>query len=249
MARLRHPAGALGRLRQRLQDAGSELHGVGDLGVQAVVGQGPGLRGQPGAAVLLERRDSAVQPRTADGRRRLPEPPGPGDHGRLHGDRRTTRRARTCWSGRRRRGRCRPTRRSRSTRTSSTCSCSRGSSAMCWPRRGWPPTRASSAKSPRSSATYTGRDLLGTRYLPPFPYFMDSPNAFQVLPGDFVSHRGRHRHRAHVAGLRRGRHGDRRRRRTSSRSRPSTPRAGSTRRCPTTPASTSSTPTRRSSAT
>ena len=26
-----------------------------------------------------------------------------------------------------------------------------------------------------------------SRYLPPFPYFMDSPNAFQVLPGDFVT--------------------------------------------------------------
>ena len=32
-----------------------------------------------------------------------------------------------------------------------------------------------------------GRELLGVRYLPPFPYFMDSPNAFRVLPGDFVT--------------------------------------------------------------
>jgi isoleucyl-tRNA synthetase len=32
-----------------------------------------------------------------------------------------------------------------------------------------------------------GRDLLGVRYLPPFPYFLDSPNAFRVLPGDFVT--------------------------------------------------------------
>ncbi|OBK21075.1 isoleucine--tRNA ligase [Mycobacterium asiaticum] len=32
-----------------------------------------------------------------------------------------------------------------------------------------------------------GSDLLGTRYLPPFPYFMDAPNAFQVLPGEFVT--------------------------------------------------------------
>ena len=62
-------------------------------------------------------------------------------------------------------------------------------------------------------------------------------------------HRGRHRHRAHVAGLRRGRHGDHRRRRASSPSRRSTPRAASTRPCRTTPASTCSTPTRRSSAT
>jgi len=40
---------------------------------------------------------------------------------------------------------------------------------------------------PRILASYLGRELLGTRYLPPFPYFMDSPNAFAVLPGDFVS--------------------------------------------------------------
>ena len=35
--------------------------------------------------------------------------------------------------------------------------------------------------------TYTGEQLLGVRYLPPFPYFMDSTNAFQVLAGDFVT--------------------------------------------------------------
>ena len=35
--------------------------------------------------------------------------------------------------------------------------------------------------------TYTGEQLLGLRYLPPFPYFMDSTNAFQVLAGDFVT--------------------------------------------------------------
>ena len=44
--------------------------------------QGPGLRGLPGAALLLERRDAAVQPRAADGRRRLPDAPGPGRHRR-----------------------------------------------------------------------------------------------------------------------------------------------------------------------
>ncbi|MGZ5377571.1 MAG: isoleucine--tRNA ligase [Mycobacterium sp.] len=42
-------------------------------------------------------------------------------------------------------------------------------------------------EEPEVLATYTGRDLLGVRYLPPFPYFMDSTNAFQVLPADFVS--------------------------------------------------------------
>ncbi len=40
---------------------------------------------------------------------------------------------------------------------------------------------------PEVLATYRGSDLLGMRYRPPFPYFMDAPNSFQVLPGDFVS--------------------------------------------------------------
>ncbi|WP_006244730.1 isoleucine--tRNA ligase [Mycolicibacterium tusciae] len=42
-------------------------------------------------------------------------------------------------------------------------------------------------EEPEVLATYTGSELLGVRYLPPFPYFMDSTNAFQVLPADFVS--------------------------------------------------------------
>ncbi|SHT58148.1 Isoleucyl-tRNA synthetase IleS [Mycobacteroides abscessus subsp. abscessus] len=37
--------------------------------------------------------------------------------------------------------------------------------------------------------TYTGAELLGLRYLPPFPYFQQdaSPNAFTVLSGDYVT--------------------------------------------------------------
>jgi isoleucyl-tRNA synthetase len=42
-------------------------------------------------------------------------------------------------------------------------------------------------EEPNVLGTYSGRQLLGTRYLPPFPYFEDSPNAFRVLPADFVS--------------------------------------------------------------
>ena len=42
-------------------------------------------------------------------------------------------------------------------------------------------------EEPEILATHLGADLLGTRYLPPFPYFMDTANAFQVLPGDFVT--------------------------------------------------------------
>lgn len=42
-------------------------------------------------------------------------------------------------------------------------------------------------EEPAILATFTGRDLLGTRYVPPFPYFTGSANAFQVLSGEFVS--------------------------------------------------------------
>jgi isoleucyl-tRNA synthetase len=42
-------------------------------------------------------------------------------------------------------------------------------------------------EEPEMLGSYRGADLLGIRYVPPFPYFMNSPNAFQVLPGDFVT--------------------------------------------------------------
>ncbi|MCP9272677.1 isoleucine--tRNA ligase [Mycolicibacterium arenosum] len=46
-------------------------------------------------------------------------------------------------------------------------------------------------EEPEVLATYRGADLLGTSYLPPFPYFADSKtnssSAFQVLSGDFVT--------------------------------------------------------------
>ncbi len=42
-------------------------------------------------------------------------------------------------------------------------------------------------EEPEILGAYRGKDLLGIRYLPPFPYFMDSENSFQVLPAEFVS--------------------------------------------------------------
>ena len=36
-------------------------------------------------------------------------------------------------------------------------------------------------------ATHLGEQLLGTHYLPPFPYFADAVNSFQVLGAEFVS--------------------------------------------------------------
>ncbi|MCH9641949.1 MAG: isoleucine--tRNA ligase [Actinomycetia bacterium] len=44
---------------------------------------------------------------------------------------------------------------------------------------------------PQIVATYSGRDLVGVSYAPPFSYFndlrLDLPNVFSVLPADFVS--------------------------------------------------------------
>ena len=61
VAGLRHPAGPLGRLRARLQDARPRLHGERALGLQVPVRQGTGLPGPARAALLLERRDAAVR--------------------------------------------------------------------------------------------------------------------------------------------------------------------------------------------
>ncbi|MGB3481266.1 MAG: isoleucine--tRNA ligase [Mycobacterium sp.] len=45
-------------------------------------------------------------------------------------------------------------------------------------------------EEPQVVSTFRGADLLGLRYLPPFPYFTETDNAhnaFQVLSGDFVT--------------------------------------------------------------
>ncbi|OBB71127.1 isoleucine--tRNA ligase [Mycobacterium sp. 852014-52144_SCH5372336] len=42
-------------------------------------------------------------------------------------------------------------------------------------------------EEPEILGTYSGRELLETRYLPPFAYFADAPHSFRVLPADFVS--------------------------------------------------------------
>jgi isoleucyl-tRNA synthetase len=42
-------------------------------------------------------------------------------------------------------------------------------------------------EEPEVLGTYRGSDLVGLRYVPPFPYFMDSPNAFRVLAAEFVT--------------------------------------------------------------
>jgi isoleucyl-tRNA synthetase len=42
-------------------------------------------------------------------------------------------------------------------------------------------------EEPEILGEYRGQDLLRMRYLPPFPYFMDAENSFQVLPAEYVS--------------------------------------------------------------
>ena len=42
-------------------------------------------------------------------------------------------------------------------------------------------------EDPAILGSYTGEQLIGLRYLPPFAYFADSANAFQVLRGEFVT--------------------------------------------------------------
>ena len=42
-------------------------------------------------------------------------------------------------------------------------------------------------EDPAILGTYVGEQLLGLRYRPPFAYFADSENSFQVLRGDFVT--------------------------------------------------------------
>lgn len=46
---------------------------------------------------------------------------------------------------------------------------------------------AGEGEEPQVLGSYRGSELLDMRYTPPFPYFMDSANAFRVLAADFVS--------------------------------------------------------------
>ncbi len=81
----RRAAGPLGRLRQRLQDHGPALHGVGHVGLQGALRQGAHLRGLPRRALLLGGRDAAVELRDPP-RRCHPAAPGPGHHRRVRSD-------------------------------------------------------------------------------------------------------------------------------------------------------------------
>ena len=102
-------------------------------------------------------------------------------------------------------------------------------------------------EEPTVLGSYVGRDLLGVSYLPPFPYFMDSANAFRVLPGDFVTTEDG-TGIVHMAPA----YGEDDKATSDAADivavTPVDSKGRSTRRCPTTRASTSSLPTRTSSA-
>ena len=224
------------------------------VGLQDAVGQGPDLRGLPGALVLLaraRRRCRPPRPRwttsTATGRtRRSPSACGCASRRPDAGRRRTR------WSGRPRRGRCRPTSPSRCTRTSTTCvgRRRRTASATCSPRArvGRVRARARARSRPvlRTVHRHASWSARATRRRS-----TSSPAAAERAPGArrrLRHHRGRHRARAHRAGVRRGGQGRHRRRRHRGRSCPvDTRRQVRRARCRRTRACTSSTRTRRSS--
>ena len=101
--------------------------------------------------------------------------------------------ARARWrsSGRRPRGRSRPTWRSWSAATSTTSSSSRTSparrSGTCSPRPGWRRTRRSSGRTRTSSRAHRGADLLESSYTPPISYFLGHERAFRVVDADMVT--------------------------------------------------------------
>ena len=124
----------------------------------------------------------------------------------------------------------------------------RGGPALC-PRQGAACRLcARTRRRARDPRHLRGGDLLGTRYLPPFPYFMDAANSFQVLPGGHVTTEDG-TGLVHMAPA----YGEEDMGVTTPAGivavTPVDPRGRSMRRCPTTSASTCSRPIRRSSAT
>ena len=136
--------------------------------LRQICGQGPALRGPQGRALLPALRHRAVQrtrsrwaTRTSSTRRVYVRFPSPRTAARC-------RPATSCSSGRRRRGRSSPTRRSRSTPSSPTCARRRAAGRAVRARRGARRARAR-RRSRRSLDRFPGAALDGVRYEPPFP--------------------------------------------------------------------------------
>ena len=168
---LRHPHGPLGRLRERLQDHGPHYMESVIWAFKQLWDKGLVYEALPGHALLVGRRDPAVQLRDPP-RRRHPAPPGPG-RSPWPSTAPTTadpRADRASWSGRprpwtlpsnlaaRRRPRHRLRRRSK-TETASTTSSPRPPFAKYEAQLG----------GSESLGTLTGADLAGARYEPALP--------------------------------------------------------------------------------
>ena len=198
----------LGRPRRRVLHVRRGLRRVRLVGAQDDVGPRPALRGPQGRALLRALRHRALLPRGRaglQGRRgpvRLRPLPGRRGRGRAARGRHAARLDDDA------RGRSSRTPPSPSTRSSPTCA---PPPARCSPRR-W--SSASLGEDAEVADRFTGAEMLGARYEPPFPFLPGSewgPKGHTVLPGDFVSAEGRHGHRPHRDRLRRGRLPPRRR--------------------------------------
>ena len=192
VARLRHPPGPLGRLRQRLQDARPGLHGVGHLGVQ----DSCGTRAWSTRASACCRTAGTTRPRCPTTRLRMDDDvyqsrqdPAVTVGLRLSAPRHRSRWRRSHWSGRRRRGRCRPTWRWRSTRTSTTSLVEAERRALRPGRRPRLPAYARELgdEPERAAAPSAAPSCSALRYLPPFDFFVGRANAHHVLAADFVT--------------------------------------------------------------
>ena len=84
--------------------------------------------------------------------------------------------------------------------------------ATCWPRPGWRAYARELGEEPEVVGTYIGPGSARHALPAAVPVLHGLAQRLSGAAGRLRHHRGRHRHRAHGAGLRRGRHGDHRRR-------------------------------------
>ena len=203
-------------LDARLPHARRELHRVGLVGARADRRARAAVRGPQGRPLLPALRDDAV---LARGRARLQ---GRGRPERVPEAAGAAAARSGCWSGRRRRGRCRATSRWRSSPTA-TYARVRVGDEMLRARRG----RVEAVlgeQAPRSSsasAARSWRERYGAYEGPIFAASDREPAAAADPRRRLRDDRGRHRHRAPRAGVRRGR----------------LPRGRGRRRCPSSPTS------------
>ena len=203
---LRLAAGALGRLRTRLQDHGPLLHGERAVGLQVALGQGARLRGLPGHALFVGGRDAGLELRDPS-RQLLPPAPGPGDHGALPARAARGRPGPALHPGLdddpvdaslqpRARGRTRH--RLRGVRGGRRALRGRGCRRVQVRAR---------ARRRDAGGRAEGSGARRPDVHPALPVLRGSRGRLPRAPWRLRRHRGRHRRRAHGAGLRRGRPG------------------------------------------